>query len=393
MLLYYTLKTHQKRKIEDEKTKQIVSKVFQKDKPANRKSLWNCNLSGFYIVSEWLKCESSDLNNVFIYSNRSLFSKVESLGKGSGFGKVILFGEHFVVHGIPGVVSAIDSATEAEVKKIARGIEIKDERKGSKGYAEEKKLQQIESISRMLRTMELPEDIAMSIWLGGSLPGFSGLGASAASSVAVARAISEEFKLGLPDKRINEIAYEAEKAYAGNPSGIDNTAATFGGLMWFQKNTTGPDSIEKLEIQKPVEIVIGSTGKVANTKAMVEGVAERKLKNPQKYNPIFQRAQELVSEGRKALADFDLKRVGELMNENHHLLQEIEVSSVELNDLVELALHQGALGAKLTGGGGGGCITALTPGKPLQDKVAEAIVRRGFEVLRTKIGVKNPKKV
>ena len=73
------------------------------------------------------------------------------MGKGSGFGKVILFGEHFVVHGVPGIVSAIDSATDAEVKKIAQGITIKDQRKDSKGYAEEKKLQQIESISRMLK--------------------------------------------------------------------------------------------------------------------------------------------------------------------------------------------------------------------------------------------------
>jgi mevalonate kinase len=310
------------------------------------------------------------------------------MGRGSGFGKVILFGEHFVVHGVPGIVSAIDATTDAEVKKIPQGITIKDERKGSKGYAEEKKLQQIESISRMLKSMDLPESTAMSIWLGGSLPGFSGLGASAASSVAIARAISEEFKLNLPDKRINEVAYEGEKAYAGNPSGIDNTAATFGGLMMFSKNLQGgPDNIEKLAVRKPVEIVIGSTGKVANTKAMVEGVAERKKKNPQKYNPLFKRAEELAQEGKKALEAYDLKKVGELMNENHTILQGIEVSSKELDFLVNTAREQGAYGAKLTGGGGGGCIVALTPGKTLQERVAKAMEKLGFEVLRTKIGV------
>src|SRR4030065_1623627 len=121
------------------------------------------------------------------------------MGKGSGYGKVILFGEHFVVHGVPGIVSATDAKTDAEVKKIATGITIDDERTGSKGYAEEKKLQQIESIQRMLKAMGLPAETAMSIWIGGHLPGFSGLGASAASSVAIARAISEEFGLSLPD--------------------------------------------------------------------------------------------------------------------------------------------------------------------------------------------------
>ena len=244
------------------------------------------------------------------------------MGKGSGFGKVILFGEHFVVHGIPGIVSAIDSTTDAEVKKTGKGITVKDERKTAKGYSEEKKLQQLESIERMLKTMKIDPKTPLSIWLGGSLPGFSGLGASAASSVAIARAIAEELAMKLPAERINEIAYEAEKAYAGTPSGIDNTAATYGGLLWFRKNMSGgSNTIEKLGIRKPVEIIIGSTGLVANTKAMVEGVAERKKKNPQKYDPLFKQAETLAFAGRKALREFDLKKVGALMNENHRLLQ------------------------------------------------------------------------
>lgn len=310
------------------------------------------------------------------------------MGKGSGYGKVILFGEHFVVHGVPGIVSAIDSATDAEVKKAQKGINVKDERKTAKGYSEEKRLQQLESIERMLKAMGIDTKISLDIWVGGTLPGFSGLGASAASSVAIARAIAQELHMKVADEKINQVAYEAEKAYAGNPSGIDNNAATYGGLMWFRKNTAGgPDNVEHLSIEAPVEIVIGSTGKVANTKAMVEGVAERKHKNPQKYNPIFKRAEELAYEGRAALEFYNLKKVGDLMNENHRLLQEIEVSSKELDLLVDLARKQGAFGAKLTGGGGGGCMTALTPGKELQDKVASAIKNLGFEVLSTKIGV------
>jgi mevalonate kinase len=310
------------------------------------------------------------------------------MGKGSGYGKVILFGEHFVVHGVPGIVSAIDSSTDAEVKKAAKGINVRDERKTAKGYSEEKRLQQLESIERMLKAMGIDPKIALDIWVGGTLPGFSGLGASAASSVAIARAIAQELGMKISNQKINQVAYEAEKAYAGNPSGIDNTAASYGGLMWFKKNMGGgPDKVEHLSIQEPVEIVIGSTGKVANTKAMVEGVAERKKANPQKYNPLFKRAEEIAFEGKKALVAGDFKKVGEIMNENHALLQEIEVSSKELNLLVDIARKQGALGAKLTGGGGGGCMTALTPGKELQEKVALAIEKEGFQVLRTKIGV------
>ena len=310
------------------------------------------------------------------------------MGIGSGFGKVILFGEHFVVHGVPGIVSAIDSATDAKVTQTGKELLIRDERKAAKGYAEEKKLQQIESIERMLKKMGLDPKLPLEIWIGGTLPGFSGLGASAASSVAIARAIAEELSLELSNEEVNQIAYEAEKAYAGNPSGIDNTAATYGGLMWFKKNLAGgPASVERLSVRVPVEIVIGSTGKVANTKAMVAGVAERKRKNPRKYDPIFKQAENLTYAGRKALESYDLKKVGELMNENHRLLQEIEVSSMELDLLVDMARKNGAFGAKLTGGGGGGCIVALTPSRELQETVASAIEKEGYEVLRTKIGV------
>src|SRR5271157_1215962 len=127
------------------------------------------------------------------------------MGKGSGYGKVILFGEHFVVHGLPGVVSAIDSTTDAEAKKGIKGLQIKDERKTAKGYSEEKRLQQIESIERMLKVMGIDTKIALNIWIGGTLPGFSGLGASAASSVAIARAIAQELGMLVSDEKINQV--------------------------------------------------------------------------------------------------------------------------------------------------------------------------------------------
>ncbi len=311
------------------------------------------------------------------------------MGRGYGFGKTILFGEHFVVHGIPGIASAIDSTANAIVKKARKGITVTDDRKGARGYAEKKKLQQLESVERMLVAMGMdPKNTAIDIWLGGNLPGFSGLGASAASSVAIARALAEEFDLIFSNEKINDVAFEAEKAYAGNPSGIDNTVATFGGLIWFKKNLgIGPNTIQQLSIPEPVEIIIGNTGIVANTKAMVEGVAKRKQANPNKYDSVFMEAKQLATKGREALEKFDLKQVGDLMNENHRLLQDIEVSCNELDYLVTLSRKQGAFGAKMTGGGGGGCMLALTPGKYLQKKVASAIENEGFEVLRTKIGV------
>ena len=310
------------------------------------------------------------------------------MGRGSGFGKVILFNEHFVVYGIPGIVSAIDSIASAVVRRTGEGIKVRDERKGAKGYKQKKMIQQKDSISRMLKTMNFDQEkVTLEIWLGGNLPSFSGIGASAASSVAITRAIADEFHLDLPDEKINDIAYEAEKAYAGTPSGIDNTAATYGGLIWFKKSEIGRlNTIEKLSLRKPVEIIIGNTGIVADTKAMVEGVTARRKKDPRKYNQLFKQAEDLVFKARNNLNDFNLRKIGELMNRNHHLLREIEVSCEELDYLVNLSREQGAYGAKLTGGGGGGCMVALTPGKALQEKVATTMQNEGFQILKTKIG-------
>jgi mevalonate kinase len=200
--------------------------------------------------------------------------------------------------------------------------------------------------------------------------------------VAIARALSDEFGLDFSDDRVNEIAYEGERAYHGTPSGVDNTAATYGGLLWFVRGRP----IQRISIRRPVEIVMGNTGLVANTEAAVAGVRERKQKYPEKYNKIFKEAEELAHIARKALVDYDLRAVGKLMDENHRQLQAIEVSCKELDFLVELARANGAYGAKMTGGGLGGNIVALTPGKDLQDRVARAIKKEGFDALMTRIG-------
>jgi mevalonate kinase len=307
------------------------------------------------------------------------------MGEGYGYGKVILFGEHFVVYGTPAIASAIGKKTLAKVEP-SKSYELIDQREATPGYKEDKFEQQKDSMRRIFEAMGIdPNKTPIKITLGGDLIAASGIGASAASCSAIARALNQEFNLGLSDERINEIAFEGEKGYHGTPSGIDNSVATFGGLIWFKKGN--PNIIERIKIKHPVEIIMGNTGLVADTKRAVAGVRERKDKYPEKYEKIFKEAENLVLEARKALESFDLRKVGELMNKNHSLLQGIEVSCKELDFLVKLARDQGALGAKLTGGGLGGNMVALTPGKDLQEQVAKAIESAGFKVLRTKIGV------
>ncbi|MEW6222036.1 MAG: mevalonate kinase [Candidatus Hadarchaeota archaeon] len=306
------------------------------------------------------------------------------MGEGRGFGKVILFGEHFVVYSVPSIVSAIEKATTATVTRgDGTGWTLDDRRPETLGYKREKLEQQKDSIERVLKAAGVDtKNNPIKISLGGDLVAASGVGASAASCVALARALSDEFDFEFSDERVNTIAYEGEKAYHGNPSGVDNTAATYGGLIWFVRGKP----IERITVRRPVEVVIGNTGLVANTEAAVAGVKERRQKNPEKYGKIFKGAEELAFMARKALVDYDLRAVGSLMDENHRQLQAIEVSSKELDFLVDLARENGAYGAKMTGGGLGGNMVALTPGRALQDSVARAIREEGFEVVATRIG-------
>lgn len=308
------------------------------------------------------------------------------MGSGQGYGKVILFGEHFVVYeGMPAIVSAVDKSTTAEVSKTAEpGFKIADDRLASPGYKDNYVNQQKESVERMAAEMGLDfTSEGVEITLGGDLFAAGGIGASAASCAAMARALSEEYGLGLTDERINELALEGDKAYAGNPSGVDNTAAVYGGLIWFIKN---PKTMELMKTPEPVNIVMGNTGQIANTKVAVAGVRERREKEPDRYEEIFAEAKQIAINAKDALLAGDLDVTAQLINRNHELLQDIEVSSPELDKLVEIALDNGAPAAKMTGGGMGGYMYALTPEPDVQKQVVAAMEAAGFKAFATSVG-------
>ena len=309
------------------------------------------------------------------------------VGTGKGYGKTILFGEHFVVYGLEGIPCAFRQVTTAEVKKIPgeKGYDLIDNRPATPGYKEEKKGEYSALISRVLEFLQVND--RLQITLAGDLYAASGVGASASCAVAIARAVNEEYKLGLDDTQINKAAYEGETAGSGTPSGIDNTAATFGGFLLFKKNLTGGENkIEVIKIKQPIEIVLGNSGKTALTKEVVGDVKKLKDADPEKMAKIFAEYEKLEQEGIQALKNYDLKKIGELMDKNHKLLQDITVSCKELDELVATAKIAGAFGAKLTGTGRGGMMIALTPGKELQEKVAKAIEAKGYAATKTQIG-------
>jgi mevalonate kinase len=308
------------------------------------------------------------------------------VGKGIGYGKTILFGEMFAVFGVPVIASALSTTAEADVVQTASGgWDIRDSRREAKGYKEEKKAMQLESLERIFRHLRLrPEHVR--IMLAGDLPAMSGIGATGASSVAIVRALSEEFHLRLTDDEVNAGAYQAEIAYHGpTTSGIDNMVSTYGGIICLTRGE--PNVVRQMKWKEPVEVVIGDTGIIANTKTLLAALGDRKKNSPERYARMLQDARQISDAAMAAIERLDLTAIGRLMDRNQSLLKDAEVSCPELDLLVDVCRKAGALGAKLTGSGGGGCMLALTPGKALQEGVARAIEAKGFQTIRARLGV------
>ena len=311
------------------------------------------------------------------------------MGTGKGYGKTILFGEHFVVYGLPAIASALRSYTTAEVKLgDGNGWTVDDQRPATPGYKKKKFNEAMQSIKNVIEYLKLDtENQELEITFAGDLIAASGVGASAAQCTSLSRAINDTFDLNLNDEEINKAAYEGEKAYHGTPSGIDNTASTYGGLIWFVKNLEGgKNTMDLLQSPKKMPLIIANSGITASTTEVVADVRRLKEESPKKFEKIFIKYESLAAEAKKALLEADITTIGNLMNQNHKLLQDITVSG-EINDeLVEIALKNGSIGAKMTGTGRGGLVIALAENEKVQDKIAKAIEKEGYDAWKTMIG-------
>ena len=309
------------------------------------------------------------------------------MGKGSAFGKTILIGDQFVLWEIPAIVSALSFETVAEVERIeGEGWILEDNRVEVPGYKAKKKEQQIESINRILEVMNIDgKGTPIKITFGGPLLAGSGVGASAASCVSLARALNDEFKLGYTIDQLNQVGWEGEHAYHGLPSGVDNTASTYGGLLRYQIKK-GEKRFERISVPGPFDVVLGNSGVTSDTSTLRGAVMEQERKDPQLFATRLKAIADQSRQMRRGLEAGDWASVGAILTENHKILIDMGLSHEKLVYLCNMALEHGALGAKLTGGGRGGYMIALTPGKDLQDTVASALEKEGYKVIRATIG-------
>ena len=309
------------------------------------------------------------------------------MGKGTGFGKTIFIGDQFVLEEVPAIVAALPFSTVCEIERIdGDGWVLEDNRIEVPGYKDKKKDQQVVSINRVLEVMGIDAaKTPIRITYGGDLLAGSGVGASAAHCVSQARALNDAFGLGYTIEQINHVGWEGEFAYHGVPSGVDNTASTYGGILKYWVKD-GEKHFEQLNIKQPVEGVLAASGITADTSKLGGVTNAEKARHPALFEYRMAAIRDQVEELKEALEAADFARVGAVMTKNHETLIAMGLSHEKLVHLSDLALQNGALGAKLTGGGMGGYMFALTPGKELQEQVASAIEKEGYQVIRSVYG-------
>ena len=310
-----------------------------------------------------------------------------SSADGSGthaFGKLILFGEHFVVYKVPALVGAVSAYTDCVCEFTGgTGLEVIDNRPAVPGYKVEKKAEADEAIDMVLRHLNVdPKEKGLKLTFGGDLTAVSGIGASAAQVVSLARAIAKAEPRSMTEDEINQAGYEGEKGYHGTPSGIDNTAATFGGVLRFQRTDGAPIFIKK-KITEPIRIVYASTGITSSTTKVVGDVRTKKEADEEWFADLLAKYVNLVGRGEAAIDSGDMNLLGALLDENHALCQELTVSCKELDDMVLAARAAGAIGAKMSGTGRGGLMLALTPTDEIQNAVAAALEKISPQVWKT----------
>jgi mevalonate kinase len=299
---------------------------------------------------------------------------------GVACGKLILLGEHAVVYGVPAIAVGIEHGVRVQARPLERGpsrlavstwdIEV------------EASLADPDLGKALALVLEASEcDAPMAFEAEVDLPPGGGLGCSAALGVAVARAIDPSASL----EAITERVMAWERVFHGNPSGIDAACAARGGCIAFTKGDGGPHEIEVVHSGAELTVCVGNSGVASSTKAMVESVARMRERRPEVVAKSFEGIRSLVRNARLAIQAGDRFALGRLMDLNQMLLSGLFVSTQEIERMCGLARDSGALGAKLTGAGGGGCVVALVPGAEAAEAVLAAWRSAGFQGFATRV--------
>lgn len=309
------------------------------------------------------------------------------ISKASAPGKVILFGEHFVVYGIKAILCAIDKRVTVTAERIPENKIIIKSNIGELEVSLNKSIDEISSplkpfvylANKMIKKYNQAEGIK--IYVKSEIPSGVGLGSSSACCVAGAAAIYKLFEKTSKEK-ILELAIEAERTIFQNTSGADCTVCTFGGLMEYDKEK----GFSQIESEPNFHLVIANSNIEHSTEVVVSNVKQFKEKNEEKFFIMCQKELELVNRVNIMLKNNDLQGLGKCMKDNQEFLETIGISNEKLRKMIKIA-ENAAFGAKITGAGGGGCIIALSDESNLE-KIISELKMNDYECFSVKIDFK-----
>lgn len=288
--------------------------------------------------------------------------------------KLILIGEHAVVHGQPAIAIPFPLVgTESEVEHVPGAVKIDSTFYHGPIDSAPSILEGIAMcIKETLKTLNLPEENLL-IKVKSSIPPGKGLGSSASSAVAVIRSLFSFFNKTYTENEILGLANIAETYAHGVPSGIDPLTITSGFPVWYAKSE-GPQFIKPSD---DFYFIVADSGRTADTRTAIESVANLLKSAPKRIQSKLDRIGELTSQVKTALENTGKQLLGTFLNEAQKELESLGVSDAGLNRLIYIARQEGALGAKLTGGGNGGCIIALAKDEVHSRHLADRLLKFG----------------
>ena len=300
-------------------------------------------------------------------------------------GKVILFGEHFVVYGVKAILCSINKRVRVTAEKTSeRKISI-NSKIGKLELEPDKPISEINSPLKpfyyLANKAVENKDTGIHIQIDSEIPLGAGLGSSSACCVAGAAAIFKLFG-NISREEVLKLAIEAERTIFENTSGADCTVCTYGGIMEYDKNK----GFKKIEYEPNFQLVIINSNIEHSTQSMVSKVKEFENKNTEEFSRLSDLESKLVEDVLKLVKENKIQEIGQKMNQNQKYLENIGISNKELTKMIRIG-QESSFGAKITGSGGGGCIFALTNESNLQN-ILKKFKDNNYECFSTKIDFK-----
>jgi mevalonate kinase len=321
-----------------------------------------------------------------------------SHGKASAPAKVILFGEHFVVYGSPAILAAINKRISVDARTLLHDedkIVIRSDIGVAGEYWHNGEFNPLEGgrkakavldplyvAIRQVLLMRNKKKIGIEVGISSRVPPGIGLGSSAASCVATVAAVDSLFQKNPSRQKVCELAIESERQIHKRTSGADCYVSTFGGMMHYYGKSK---SFKNIEAKGSLSLVVASTGIKHYTSDLVAGVKRFKDTNKTLFESLAKQASDICLQAWTAIESGKSDKIGELMNENQIILQQIGISHPKAHNIIDICSKAGAIGAKITGAGGGGAVIALAASKQEGTKIALHVKEAGYQSFEVEI--------